>query len=84
MEKDYTIVCLEQRGCGRTFYRNKNNSNLTIEQLLADTDEYLKCSGEMSGMKQIFTAVTSPEMSWNDARWFLVASKTQNIIPIPK
>ncbi len=186
LEKDYTIVCPEQRGCGRTFYRNKNNSNLTMEQLLADTDElidylrqrfgqekiiiigqswgtvlgmeyinihpekvsayigvgqvtnfsqgkiyaaeraaymamekgsnqdaellercilqlsetegienldiksleqmiitstkYLKCNGEMSGTEQIFTAITSPEMSWNDAKWFLFASNTQNII----
>lgn len=186
LEKDYTIVCWEQRGCGRTFYRNKGGSNLTIEQLLADTDEvidylresfdkdkiiiigqswgtvlgmdyinlhsekvaayigvgqvtnfsqgkiyaaenaaqiaaengnkedaellercierlsetkdtekldvksleemiiisikYLKCDGEMSGTKQIFTAITSPEMSWIDAKWFLFASDTQNII----
>ena len=186
LEKDYTIVCWEQRGCGRTFYRNKGDNNLTIEQLLADTDEiidylrgrfgkdkiiimgqswgtvlgmeyinvhpekvatyigvgqvtnfsqgkiyaadnaaqiasengnkeeveflercieqlsetedikkldvksleemiiksikYLKCDGEMSGTKQIFTAITSPEMSWNDAKWFLFASDTQNII----
>lgn len=186
LEKDYTVVCWEQRGCGRTFYRNKDNSNLTIEQLLADTDgvidylrerfgqekiiiigqswgtvlgmeyinihpekvfayigvgqvinffrgkvyaaecamekaavngsnedaellencieqlsgtknienldikslekmiitslKYLRCSGEMSGMKQIFTAITSPEMSWNDVKWFLFASNSQNII----
>lgn len=186
LEKDYTIVCWEQRGCGRTFYRNKGDNNLAIEQLLADTDEiidylrgrfgkdkiiimgqswgtvlgmeyinvhpekvatyigvgqvtnfshgkiyaaenaaqiasengnkeeveflercieqlsetedikkldvksleemiiksikYLKCDGEMSGTKQIFTAITSPEMSWNDAKWFLFASDTQNII----
>ena len=186
LEKDYTIVCWEQRGCGRTFYKNKGDNNLTIEQLLADTDEvidylrkrfgkdkiiimgqswgtvlgidyinlhsekvaayigigqvtdflqgkiyaaesaaqiaaengnkeevelleqyierlsemdgiekldvksleemiitstkYLKCDGEMSGTKQIFTAITSPEMTWNDTRWFLFASDTQNII----
>ncbi len=186
LEKDYTIVCPEQRGCGRTFYRNKDNHNLTIEQLLSDTNElidylrerfdqekiiiigqswgtvlgmnyinvhsekvaayigvgqvtnfsqgkiyaaesavqmatangnnedaefldhcmeqlyetegiekldvnslekmiitstkYLKCNGEMPGAQQIFTAITSPEMSWNDAKWFLFASNTQNII----
>lgn len=186
LEKDYTIVCWEQRGCGRTFYKSKSSSNLTMEQLLIDTDEvvnylqehfgqekiiiigqswgtvlgmdyinlhpekitayigvgqvinflqgkiyaaecamekavadgnnkdaeflehcmeqlsgtenienldvrslekmiitsvkYLKCSGEMSGMKQLFIALTSPEMSWNDAKWFLFASNTQNII----
>lgn len=186
LEKDYTIVCWEQRGCGRTFYRNKSNGNLTIEQLLTDTDEvidylrgrfgqekiiiigqswgtvlgmdyinihpekvaayigvgqvtdfsqgkiyaaesavqmamendnnedaeflersidqlsktesiekldvkpledmiitsikYLKCNGEMSGTEQIFAAITSPEMTWNDAKWFLFASDTQNIV----
>ena len=190
LEKDYTIVCWEQRGCGRTFYRNKSDNNLIIEQLLADTDEiidylrerfgkdkiiimgqswgtvlgidyinlhpekvaayisigqvtdflqgkiyaaesaaqiaaengnkedtefleqcierlsktegiakldiksleemiitstkYLKCDGEMSGIKRIFAAITSPEMSWNDARWFLFASDTQNIITFQK
>ena len=41
LEKDYTIVCWEQRGCGRTFYRNKGDNNLAIEQLLADTDEII-------------------------------------------
>lgn len=186
LEKDYTIVYWEQRGCGRAFNGNKSSSNLTIQQLLTDTDEvidylqerfgqekiiiigqswgtvlgmdyinlhpekvaayigvgqvinffqgkiyaaecamgkavangnnedaeilehcmeqlsrtenienldvksleemiitsvkYLKCGGEMSNMKQIFTAITSPEMSWNDAKWFLFASNTQNII----
>ena len=186
LEKDYTIVCWEQRGCGRTYYRNKSNGKMNIEQMLADTNEiidylrerfgqekiiiigqswgtvpgmnyihiypekvtayigvgqvtnflqgkiyaaecaikkaiengnnrdadlleygikqltatdnieksdvksleemittsikYLKCDGEMSGFKQIFSALTSPEMSWNDVKWFLFASNTQNII----
>lgn len=186
LEKDYTVVCWEQRGCGRTFYKNKDNGNLTIEQLLTDTDEvvdylrerfnqekivimgqswgtvlgmdyininpekvaayigvgqvidfsqgkiyaaenaariaatngnnedsellkycieqlyktgdieklniksleemimvslkYLKCNGEMSGFEQIFSAMTSPDMLWNDVKWFLYASNTQNII----
>jgi pimeloyl-ACP methyl ester carboxylesterase len=188
LEKDYTIVCLEQRGCGRTYYRNKDkeSGNTTVEQLLSDTNEvvdyllkrfgkekiiimgqswgtvlgmeyinlrpekvsayigvgqvtdfsegkiyaattaakiatasgnsddakilaqganqlsetnsiekldvktieemiittakYLQGEGEMSGVKQMFTGITSPEMSWSDAKWFLFASNTQNII----
>ncbi|MDR0919031.1 MAG: alpha/beta hydrolase [Oscillospiraceae bacterium] len=186
LEKDYTIVCWEQRGCGLTFYENKDNYNLTVEQLLADTDEvvdylrerfgkdkiviigqswgtvlgteylnthsekvsayigvgqvtdfhemkiyaarkatdtaakkgnsedvqilkqgieqisktdniknldvksleqmitttakYFKGDGEMSGIKQIWMGITSPEMSINCAKWFLFSSKTQNII----
>ncbi len=60
LEADYTVVCWEQRGCGRTRYKNES-------------------SGEMSGFKQILTAVTSPEMTLKDAKWFLFASNTQNI-----
>ena len=34
----------------------------------------------MSGMKQITTALTSPHFNLNDAKWFLFASDTKNII----
>jgi pimeloyl-ACP methyl ester carboxylesterase len=193
LEKNYTVACFEQRGCGRTFYRNKDDESapeLTAEQLLTDTDEvvdylrerfgqekiilmgqswgtvlgmkyinahpekiaayvgvgqvtnfsqmkiyaaekaaemavssgnnedsetlkrcienfsetknaenlhiksleemvvttskYFKSDGEMSGVKQIFTAITSPEMSLNDAKWFLFAGNTQNIVDSQK
>lgn len=186
LEKDYTVACWEQRGCGRTYYKNESGGEINIEQMLADTDEmidylrerfgqekiivigqswgtvlgmnyihvhpekiaayigvgqvtnfsrgkiyaaecavkkaeengndsdvsllehgmkqlaeagsienldvksiekmivvsvkYLKCGGEMSGPEQMFFALTSPELSWNDAKWFLFASVTQNII----
>lgn len=187
LEKDYTVVCWEQRGCGRTYYRNESINKMNIEQMLSDTNEiidylrerfgkekiiiigqswgtvlgmnyihihpekviayigvgqvtnflrgkiyaaecarkkaaesgnnkdvnllargirqltatdniekldikllekmiavsikYLKCGGEMSGFEQMISAMTSPEMSWNDAKWFLFASSgTQNII----
>ncbi|MCR5103468.1 MAG: alpha/beta hydrolase [Eubacterium sp.] len=46
---DYTVVCWDQRGCGRTYVRNKNidkeNETVTFEQALADVDtltQYLK------------------------------------------
>lgn len=46
---DYTVVCWDQRGCGRTYVRNKNidkeNESVTFDQALADVDtltEYLK------------------------------------------
>lgn len=186
LEKDYTVVCWEQRGCGRTYYKNESRGEINIEQMLSDTDEivdylrerfgrekiivmgqswgtalgmnyihlhpekvaayigvgqatnfsrgkiyaaecavkkaaengntndvsllergiasltaadsfektdvklleemiavslkYLKCGGEMSGLEQIFSALTAPEMSWNDAKWFLFASNTRNIL----
>ncbi|MBU0935979.1 MAG: alpha/beta hydrolase [Spirochaetes bacterium] len=34
----YTIVSLEQRGCGRTYYRNRAN-DCSIQRLLVDIDE---------------------------------------------
>ena len=182
LEANYTIACWEQRGCGRTYYQNSENGELTIERLVADMDElvnylcerfqrdkiiimgqswgtvlgmeylnenpqkvaayigigqvtdfkqgkihaaqiaiqkssdkdtlllenyiqsfqktgcidelnvkeleqmillslkYLKGSGELSPMKQMYIAVTSPEFSWNDLKWFLTASNSENII----
>ena len=39
---DYTVVCWDQRGCGRTYYRNAKtdpeNSTLSFEQAEADLD----------------------------------------------
>jgi pimeloyl-ACP methyl ester carboxylesterase len=186
LEADYTIVCWEQRGCGRTYYQNSDNGELTIERLVSDMDElvdylcgrfqkdkiiimgqswgtvlgmeyinenpqkvaayigigqvtdfkrgkiyaaetaiqkssdqdalllenylqsfrntecmddlnvkeleqmillslkYLKGSGELSSMKQMYIAVTSPEFSWNDLKWFLTASNSENILNCQK
>ncbi|MDC7226021.1 MAG: alpha/beta hydrolase [Spirochaetales bacterium] len=43
LESDYTFVCWDQRGSGRTYYKNEVTENdLTPEQLLADTDELVE------------------------------------------
>lgn len=186
LEADYTIVCWEQRGCGRTYYQNNNNEELTIDRLITDMDElvnylcerfnkdkviimgqswgtvlgmeylnehpekvvsyigigqvtdfkrgkiyaaqtaiqrssdkdallldsyiqsfqkadcidklnvkeleqmillslkYLKGSGELSSIKQMLLAVTSPEFSWNDLKWFLSTSNSENIMNCQK
>nr|MBP3598308.1 alpha/beta hydrolase [Eubacterium sp.] len=43
LAKDYTIVCWTQRGCGRTYYRNKKqdpkNKTATFDRAIADLDE---------------------------------------------
>ena len=186
LEKDFTIVCLEQRGCGRTYYKNNKIANATIDILLSDldnvveylkdrfnkdkiiimgqswgtvigmkyleknphnvaayfgigqvtqfalgklysakkasivaqnqgktkdadylnklyddfssvtsmdninikklekmiiySDKYLKSRGEMSPFKRITTALFSPHMNFYDAKWFMFASSTKNII----
>lgn len=186
LETDYTIVCWEQRGCGRTYYQNRDNGELTIERLVTDMDElvdylcerfqkdkiiimgqswgtvlgmeylnrnpqkvaayigigqvtdfkqgkiyatraaiqksndndtlllenyiqsfgetecidelnvkeleqmillslkYLKGSGELSPIKQMYIATTSPEFSWNDLKWFLTVSNSENIMNCQK
>jgi len=186
LETDYTIVCWEQRGCGRTYYQNRDNGELTIKRLVTDMDElvdylcerfqkdkiiimgqswgtvlgmeylnrnpqkvaayigigqvtdfkqgkiyatrvaiqkssdkdtlllenyiqsfqetgsidelnvkeleqmillslkYLKDSGELSPIKQMYIAATSPEFSWNDLKWFLTASNSENIMNCQK
>jgi len=38
LESDYTIVCWEQRGCGRTYFKNSTN-DLSIDLILEDTDD---------------------------------------------
>lgn len=56
LEKKYTIAYWEQRGCGRTFYRNEDNSDLTIDQLLADTDEIVDYLRVRFGQEKIVIA----------------------------
>ena len=39
LERDYTIVNWDQRGCGNTYYRNKDAQKPTLDLLLQDLDE---------------------------------------------
>lgn len=52
----------------------------SLEEMITVSIKYLKCDGGISGFKQIFSAITSPELSRNDAKWFLFASNTRNVI----
>jgi pimeloyl-ACP methyl ester carboxylesterase len=75
--------CEILKSCIKQFSETENIKNLNIkslEKMVILTAKYFKCGGKMSGIKQIWTAVISPEMSWKDMKWFLFASKTQNII----
>ena len=58
----------------------ENVSIKDLEEIILTSGKYLKSEGEMSGMKQMTTALTSPHFNLNDARWFLFASDTKNII----
>ena len=54
---DYTVVCWEQRGCGRTYYRNKaqdpDNATVSFEQALSDTDEIVDMLRERFHTEQV-------------------------------
>lgn len=39
LEKEYTIVHWDQRGCGNTYYRSKETERPTLDLLLSDLDE---------------------------------------------
>jgi pimeloyl-ACP methyl ester carboxylesterase len=39
LEKDYTIVHWDQRGCGNTYYRNDEADKPTLDLLLSDLNE---------------------------------------------
>ena len=56
----------------------------SLERMVTTSTKYLKHKGEMSGTKQMLTALTSPQMLWNDVKWFLFASRTQNILASQK
>lgn len=56
----------------------------TLESLITKSVEYLKSGSELSGMTQMLTGITSPEMSLEDARWFMFAGSTGNIIESQK
>ncbi|MBO4494272.1 MAG: alpha/beta hydrolase [Clostridiales bacterium] len=38
---DYTVVCWDQRGCGKTYFKNddRENTTVTFDRALLDTDE---------------------------------------------
>lgn len=56
----------------------------TLNTLILTSMKYLKCEGEMSPMKQMFSGITSPDMSVKDIQWFWRASNTDRIIESQK
>ncbi len=42
-----------------------------LSQLVNLNAKYIKCSGEMSGLGQMWTGVTSPDMNLDDIKWFM-------------
>lgn len=56
LEKDYTFVCLEQRGCGRTYYKNERDGispELSIDLILSDLDDLVNYTTSRFGQEKV-------------------------------
>lgn len=52
-----------------------NYSEMSLEdlsKLVSTNAKYMLCDGEMSGLEQIWTGMTSPDMSLYDMKWFML------------
>ena len=48
-----------------------------LGQLVSTSSKYIACEGEMSGLSQMITGIISPDMNFNDMKWFLSQMNTQ-------
>lgn len=48
-----------------------------LGQLVSITSKYIACEGEMSVFGQMITGITSPDMSLDDIKWFMLQMNTQ-------
>lgn len=48
-----------------------------LSQLVSITSKYIACEGEMSGLSQMITGITSPDMNFEDMKWFISQMDTE-------
>lgn len=48
-----------------------------LSQLVSVTSKYIACKGEMSGLSQMITGITSPDMGFDDIKWFMLQTDTE-------
>ncbi|MDY5985936.1 MAG: alpha/beta hydrolase [Lachnoclostridium sp.] len=48
-----------------------------LSQLVTATSKYIACEGEMSGLSQMITGITSPDMNFDDMKWFMLQMNTE-------
>ena len=53
-----------------------------LEDLILTSLKYLKGDRELPGMGQMLRGITSPDMGWNDLKWFMNASSTERIFEL--
>ena len=53
LEREYTVVHWDQRGCGNTYYRNPGAEPPALELLLSDLDALIDCLRRAFGAKKL-------------------------------
>lgn len=48
-----------------------------LSKLVTATSKYIACEGEMSGLSQMITGITSPDMNFDDMKWFMLQMNTE-------
>lgn len=48
-----------------------------LSQLVSITSKHIACEGEMSGLSQMITGITSPDMNFDDVKWFMSQMDTE-------
>lgn len=48
-----------------------------LGQLVSISSKYIACEGEMSGLHQMITGITSHDMNFDDMKWFISQMNTQ-------
>lgn len=54
LERDFTVVTWDQRGCGKSYYPGLSASSITLEQLLADTRELIQLMRTRFGVERVY------------------------------
>lgn len=63
----------------------KNYDDMSLDdlsKLVTVTSKYIACKGEMSGLSQMITGITSPDMYFDDMKWFILQMDTENFFAL--
>lgn len=71
LEQSFTVVYWDQRGSGKSYYRNMPRAGMTVEQFITDLDELVDYVGDRLGKKK----VTILGHSWGSALGVLYAAR---------
>lgn len=58
----------------------KNYDDMPLDdlgQLVSVTSKYITCEGEISAFSQMITGITSPDMNFDDMKWFMSQMNTE-------